>query len=98
MDVDEVVNNGGAETKRAASGWRQSAVRRVSSTRNRGDDRRRWGTAQEQFGGRESSSDTIGAEAGGKRKAKGGRELVRQVVDQWKRFSGGKVRVKDKER
>ena len=54
--------------------------------------------AREQFGSRESS-DTIGAKAEGERKAKGGRELVGQVIDQWKRFNGGKVRGgKDKER
>jgi hypothetical protein len=42
--------------------------------------------------------DIIGAETGGERDAEGSRVSSGQMMDQWERFDGGKVGVKDVER
>jgi len=71
MDVDEVVDNVEAEAERAAGQQGQSVIGRVSGKGESVDDSMRCGVTGEQFGGREGA-DTIGAETGSEREAKGG--------------------------
>jgi hypothetical protein len=79
MDVNEMVNEVGAEAERAASRQGEAVVG-GNGTQGKSSAGRRWnGIAGKQFGSREGS-DIIGTKAGSERDAEGGRETVKHVV------------------
>jgi hypothetical protein len=97
MNVDEMVDDAGAELEGAAGGERESVIGRVGVGRKSSNYRRGRRVTREEFGSREGT-DIIGAKTGGERDAEGSRVSSGQMMDQWGRFDGGKVGVKDVER
>ena len=97
VNIDEMVDDAGAELERAASGERKSVVGRVGVERKGSKDGRRGRVAREEFRSRKGT-DIVGAETGSEGNAKRSRIPSGYMIDQRERFNGWEIGVKDVKR